>query len=247
MSIVIFSCNTGGYDEPVPAPSLPFVDRFVMFSDRPDVVWPGWEVLPTQSPAQVKHLRLISKWHKFFGARLFPDATVAVWLDGNTRPTRRLRSLIAEFTASGARLGVAVHPQRQDLQSEAHACERLGKFADGEAALARDQLARYARLGMPSDARLLATALMMFRHASDPELQEAMALWWDEVSHYSRRDQLSLPYALWRSGLPVHHFQFDVFKNPYFRTWRHGAIPADTRPQARLARVVGRLVRRMRP
>jgi hypothetical protein len=44
-------------------------------------------------------------------------------------------------------------------------------------------------------------------------------LWWQEYSTGSCRDQVSMPYVLWRLGVKPNYFRFHSRKNKYYRNW----------------------------
>ena len=49
-------------------------------------------------------------------------------------------------------------------------------------------------------------------------------LWWAEINTESKRDQVSLPFILWKSKLPFEVIQVDVFNgdnNPYLKWYPH--------------------------
>jgi hypothetical protein len=46
--------------------------------------------------------------------------------------------------------------------------------------------------------------------------------WWNEISLNSKRDQISLPYVLWRHGVKPLTPGFNYSRNnPYFRVRKH--------------------------
>ncbi len=55
-----------------------------------------------------------------------------------------------------------------------------------------------------------------------------MDLWWQQMASYTKRDQLSLPYVLWKSDLAVKVWDWSYRReNPYFNRYPHrrGTLP----------------------
>ena len=49
-----------------------------------------------------------------------------------------------------------------------------------------------------------------------------MDLWWEQMATYTKRDQLSLPYVLYKSDLRIKLWDWNYkFENPYFKRYLH--------------------------
>jgi hypothetical protein len=83
------------------------------------------------------------------------------------------------------------------------------------------QLRRYRDAGLPPDPPFTENAIIFRRHGN-PALEEAMQLWWSELQSYTQRDQLSLPYVLFRSQLAAKIWDWNYkYENPYFQRYLH--------------------------
>ncbi|MGH8518952.1 MAG: hypothetical protein ACREUE_15995, partial [Panacagrimonas sp.] len=91
------------------------------------------------------------------------------------------------------------HPARDCAFDEIETCVRIGK--DDEVAL-RAQGASYRAAGLPAHAGLWEATLMVRRH-HDPKVVETMEAWWSEYGVRSRRDQVSLAWIAWKTGVPI--------------------------------------------
>ncbi|MCR5814505.1 MAG: DUF616 domain-containing protein [Desulfovibrio sp.] len=211
---VIFSAVAGDYD----SLKIPFwLDArfdYVLFADQPQPETGVWQIRPL--PYLDYDLTRRTRYVKVHGPRLLQDYDFAIWVDQNVILTADLSEEIEAFFKSGAALGTFFHPTRHTLVSEASACLALGK--DEKEALST-QLARYQKLAV-SD--LVANTNVLFLRLGHPDLERLLHAWWAELVNYSRRDQLSLAYALqvsgcaWqplaRKGLcPANHSKFAVF------------------------------------
>jgi hypothetical protein len=61
----------------------------------------------------------------------------------------------------------------------------------------RNQVGKYIAEGIPYDFGMFASGFMI----RDNSLKDFELLWFDQVKNNSHRDQLSLPYALWKTGI----------------------------------------------
>src|SRR3954452_11693422 len=103
------------------------------------------------------------------------------------------------------------HPQRDCVYAEALACIELGM--DDPAVIFR-QVRRYALDGFAEGAGLPAGGGLPRRHSG--AVASFNGLWEAEFEQGSRRDQLSVSWALARSGLRHATFASDIFTGPLF-------------------------------
>jgi hypothetical protein len=226
---VVYACTELGYDQifsPVaPTPGV----EFLLFADRRPRFVRGWRWRPLPEAARGLSPTLANRYAKFFPHRVLPEAGVAaeisVYLDANTLILADLTPLIAEFAASGADIGLFRHRERASPEEELAFGRAVGKIPEADAGRGAAQLARYRAEGLPADAPFTENAIIFRRHGR-PGLEAAMDLWWAELEAYTRRDQLSLPYVLFRSRLAVKLWDWNYkYENPYFLRYLHRRGP----------------------
>ena len=54
-----------------------------------------------------------------------------------------------------------------------------------------------------------------------------MQIWFDTIKHYSKRDQLSFTYAIWKTNLKVSPINLSVWNNQWFTTVKHTTHPGN--------------------
>lgn len=221
MRVVVYTCTFLSYDQVFPpVRKTPGAD-YVLFSDRRPRCLSGWKWRPLPEAARFMSQTMANRYCKFFPHRLFPEADLSIYVDGNTLILEDLRPLIAEFTAAGSGIGLFAHKERDNLLAEFAWGQRTGKIPPEEVERAEEQLARYQAAGVPPD-HILTENGIIFRRHGDPDLGPAMDLWWDELCAYSRRDQLSLPYVLCATGIATKIWDWNYkFRNPYFLRYPH--------------------------
>lgn len=123
------------------------------------------------------------------------ECDYSLWVDGSVtlKPDLDMAMLI-EKHLSGCDLAVMRHPNRDCIYDEAECIIKLEK----DDALT---VQKYVELSdMPKHWGLFETGFVLRRHTDTMNLFEQA--WWRELVHWSRRDQLSLPVILKRTGMP---------------------------------------------
>jgi hypothetical protein len=158
--------------------------RYVVFSNQ-NMYAPGWEVRPLvwTSPDATRTAR----YHKHHPFELFPECEVAVWLD----MTHWAYQSIIPLLKSGEDLLLMKHQERSLVAEEVEACAGLDVTS-----VMKSQYDSYKCDGFKDDVGLYSTSCMIRRNTECGKKLSSM--WWAEIEKWSKRDQLSLPYCLWK-------------------------------------------------
>ena len=202
---VIYSACVGNYDA-IETP-LSVDDRFdyVLFSDTAIAGQSGiWDVrpLPYRHDDPVKTAR----WVKCHPETLFPDYVSSVWMDSNIRIMDA--SVYEEFISvldSTTPVCSLRHPERDCIYQE------MMTVLENRLETERVVLQwghRLFRSRYPEHNGLAETRIVIRRH-SDSRVATLDRIWWKCIVNFSRRDQLSFNYALWRCQLDCRYFLED--------------------------------------
>ena len=113
-------------------------------------------------------------------------------------------------------LGVFRHATRGSIAEEMAAC-----LARDKVSLTHRELEDYRQDGF-NDKHGLVEAGILLRNHGHIELDPAMSLWWSLFERYRSRDQFSLPYVLWKTGVPCEWKERSFREpNPYFGIYPH--------------------------
>jgi hypothetical protein len=211
MSLVVYTARLGARGDDLKAPpAIPGV-RFIAFSEEPVA---GWE---TRAPAFLTgNPRVTARAHKCLAHRLFPDAEYTLWMDAQYQPLCDLRAYVQQATDAGAYdFCTYKHANRVCLYQEVRACAALGKDSP-DVLLAQGR--RYNAEGYPYFNGLCETGIVVRRNT--PSVQSLNELWWNEISRGSCRDQISLPYVLWKLRRGYKQLPGQAMLRPYGFSFR---------------------------
>lgn len=199
MIVGCYRCVVGKYDE---ISSLKTYDcnNHVLYTDVRKEFPEKWDIRNLCSPPRLKSGHDKNRFHKFFPYHLMPDADYSIYMDGNIEFSGDIIRLVKILVDTGASLGIFKHPDGRNMVEESNACLRLGKFDKYDTEVVTKQLEFYSSSGYDVTAPIGANYLIVRRH-NDPDLKLAMSLWWSLIFEYTKRDQLSLMYCLWRCGV----------------------------------------------
>lgn len=196
---VVYTCITGGYDELLNHTFVHPDWDYVCFSDDLSIRSDNnaqWEIMSLHFD-QLDNVRN-QRWHKLHPHILFPDYEVSLWLDGNIDILNgNLFNDIDNAMEGNHLIACSLHPKRDCIYKEFEACLQSGK---DDKALIEKQEKRIRAKGFPKKQGLFETGIIFRRHVS-PAVVQVMEDWWIWIEKYSRRDQLSFTYVLWKNNL----------------------------------------------
>lgn len=154
---------------------------------------------------------------------LYVPEPVSVWVDGNIWLLRNPEEVVTRYLG-GSDMALFVHPARKTVWQEfATLRADKGRFRIPylQAQLA-EQEAFYRSAGLPDDAQLYEANFLIRRN--NEAVNRLMDAWWAEICRWQWRDQVSLPYVLWKYGNAVKLRPIrdgDIRKHPDFRYVSH--------------------------
>lgn len=200
--IVIYTCISEGYDY-LKEPLLEFDNiMYVCFTDNVDQITKKerskWLLRLIPENITRNYDRVLSnRYIKMHPKELFPDADYAIYVDGNIGIQSFLGSYLMK---TNVKTGVAIfsHSQRQCAYIEAQVCIARRK---GRREAIEQQMETYDKSGFPRNYGLYECTIIAL-DLQNVLSTEIMNKWWNEfLDSKSFRDQLSLPYVMWKSGM----------------------------------------------
>lgn len=217
--VVVYTAILDGHDELAPAHRLPEV-RFVCFTDGSTPRTEGWNFI--KIPRTRDNPRRVSRWFKVHPHRLFPDHIWSIWCDGTHRLNCDPSPLVLQASRGFAAYS---HRHRDCVYDEALVCIDRGFPED----VIRAQMRRYRDEGFPAHYGLFENGVLVRRHRQE-EVISVMEDWWDEIERGSVRDQLSLPYVLWKRDFHINKLTGgNAVENEFFTFTPHDVRSTATR------------------
>lgn len=202
--IVVYSCIVGNYDS-VKDP-IYFNDNveYILFSDK-DIKSNFWKVRKIPSKVlKLKNKTLINRYIKLHPFEFFKDYDYSIYIDGNIKTLTDISGFV---NCINNKTGIAMfkHHSRDCIYTEEKACLLQNK---GNKDKIIEQINKYKLENFPKKYGLLEGTIIV----SDLKSKEAYKLlndWWNEFYESgSLRDQLSLPYILWKNNYRVKDIGF---------------------------------------
>jgi len=184
--------------------------------------WPDAGPLSNKTLDSPRAIRII-KTHPH---TLFDQYDLVIWLDTSIMIVGDIYPILEKFMKTGQAIGAGVHPNRSSIFEELEACIAMKK--DNPDDLKR-QLAFYKKIRL-GDLGLAECGFLAFNLKDRrADVAAAMDTWWDQICRFSRRDQLSFPYALSSNKVtwhPVTQPPQDIRHHPDFVITPHQFNPA---------------------
>lgn len=223
-TLFVYTCVVGDYDWILPPVYTSCNVKYFCFTDSVSSLKSacGWSLLDIPNECSDLSPTLINRYCKFFPHKILPTHVWSIYIDANVRILHDPLLLINQVTSNQASLGLFLHRERQSVSEEALDLVSTKKVASEEQLnLLRNQIKSYYDCGF-HDQFPLTENNIIFRRSYCPSVVSLMNDWWTYLLSGVHRDQLSLPFLLWRSTFPVHYFSFyPRMRNQFFSVVPH--------------------------
>lgn len=204
---VVYTCITNGYDDLNLIANHGFVNPdwdYICFTDDQEQIalrrMGIWQIKPLAFTALDSTRN--NRWHKMHPHALFKDYDESLYIDANI-------DILSPYVFDLARerrepFILPQHGVRNCIFGEYELF--LSEFREEtERITAEWKLLR--KSGMPKNFGLTENNVLYRRH-HDPSVVQLMEDWWEMIVNYSRRDQLSLMYLIWKRRLDLSKMTF---------------------------------------
>lgn len=215
-SVVIYTVISNDYDniKPVVLKSIPHY----LFTDNPNINAPGWNVIEIEKTEDQRLQRKI----KILGHPVLDKYDVTVYVDGTMTIKNTMLNLLRTFKKG---MIIGKHESRNCVYAEGLAVKEAKK---APTEVVNKQIADYYENDFPINFGMWSAGLLI----RDKSTKEMCEIWYSKLEQHSHRDQLSLPWALWKTGIKplevrlIQYVQMDKHKKKeppkvYYSTpWR---------------------------
>ena len=220
LKIAVYSCITNEYDTVhEPLSREPSIDYF-LFTDGEVPSGSKWKKIDITQFKEYTELTPVqlNRMLKILPFQYLPDYDYSIYIDGNIKIVAPLSPLIEDM--GNHAFGVHYHRTRDCIYDELVQVLYLKK---ADPATAKKQIGVYKKEGFPHHFGLYENPILIRKH-SDEEVRNLMETWWEEYMRYPTRDQLSLPYIVWKIGYDrgkIHIIGKNLEENPRFKRVAH--------------------------
>lgn len=200
---VIYTCTTGDYDYINVNMFINPQYKYVCFTDTQrdiDKKTIGvWEIRPLAFSKLDNQKN--NRYHKFFPNELFPQFEESIYVDTNVlAKTSKLFDLADELhNKKDIFIAIPPHKSRNCIYKEIDKC--LKSLRDKPETLEKHRNFLQSE-GFPKNLGLTENNVIYRKH-NDERCIKVMQEWWEMLAIYSKRDQLSLFYVLWKNGFEM--------------------------------------------
>lgn len=197
--IAVYTCITGGYDDLIEPLFVPNNCDFYAITDFEVPEDSKWQRIDINEFKEIQALDNIqrNRYFKFFPHKVLKEYKYSIYIDGNIKVYSDLTEHLNRISTYG--VSFFKHSHRRCAYIEADACAKLKKEKPDKL----NELTSYLRKeGFPQDYGLIECNFIVRDHSSKI-CAEIMEDWWEIFNRFAKRDQLSLPYILYKKGIKV--------------------------------------------
>lgn len=216
--IAIYTSIYGNYDNIIEPYFIPDNCDFYIFTDqslnRENSIWIKKSV---EFPSKLSNVEK-NRYVKMNPHKLFKDYKYSIYIDGNVQIVSDLTEYIHMLNEIG--IGIHGHNLRNCVYDELKAVKKLKKISPQNAKRHEEYLRNN---NMPKNYGLLQCNVIVREH-HNKICKKIMNEWWEEFLKYPYRDQISLPYVLYKNNIPVYKVSTlgdNIYTNPSFRVILH--------------------------
>lgn len=214
--ICVYTCITGNYDDLKEVRINEGID-YICFTNNKKIKSETWKIIYIEDNKLDNHY--LSRKIKMLGdPYLDKNYTLSIYVDASIIFKKSVKEFLSNyFDLEKDLLAACKHSVRNSINEEAVACIEQKK--DNEKTIRR-QLSFYQEENFADNLGLLEMTLIIKRH-NNPLVRKTMKLWFEMILKYSKRDQLSFMYCLFKTKLPFRVIPLNVWSNEYIEFTPH--------------------------
>lgn len=195
--IVVYTCIMGEYDD-IKEPIWKDDNiQYICFTNNKKLLHKKqtkWIIKDIPNSVKYTNYTLVNRYIKMHPHEFFIGYDYAIYIDANVKVCSYVGKYI-DGICDKTGLAMYKHSARNSIYDEAMVCKYYGK---GNRKLIDKQIKRYKNEGFPYDYGLYEATIIIIDLKNNIS-KNILEDWWSEfIANGSLRDQLSLPYVLWK-------------------------------------------------
>ena len=194
----IFSVITNNYDPIYTAPKYDGWDVILFIDSKPEKDC-GWTIKLIKDAENQKCPILLSRKYKILSHRFLPEYDLVCYMDANQCLRKEPPSIPTWFR----------HDRRQNIYQEAAQIIKNGRFSKKHI----DRQIDYYNKNYYKDKGLYTNGFFVRQHSE--KINKLHDVWYTETAKFTPRDQLSLPYAIFKTNIYPENIKPEVDRYYY--------------------------------
>lgn len=194
---VVYTCMTGNYDNVQLQQYLDPSFDYICFTDNKELIELGnfgaWQIRPLYFSELNNQLN--NRWHKTHPHTLFPEYDESIYIDSNICLLNNY--VYEQIKAKNSKLCIPRHYKNDCVYEEAKFAVKHKKLSKADCTKIIEYLQKN---NFPKHYGLNENNII-YRQHKDSQIILIMEEWWNFIKDYCKRDQLSLPYVLWKNNI----------------------------------------------
>lgn len=211
---VIYTAMFGDYENLLEPKFINEDLDYICFTDNPNLKSEVWDI-KIISDLELDNVRK-ARTLKILPHIYLKEYDYSIWVDAGFQIIGDLKQYINSYSHGKSMMG-NIHSDRNCIYDEAQACINAQK---DDRELIFNQIERYKQENFPKHYGLIESGIL-FRKHNNPELINVMEDWYSEIINSSKRDQISLPYVLWKNNFEIDRSRVFTWKNSYLEHFYH--------------------------
>lgn len=205
---VVYTCLTGKYDILKLHEYINYEYDYACFTDIPELLkmhtYGMWKIMPIVY-SELDGARN-NRWHKMHPHVLFPDYDESIYIDSNINIATDF--IFKKLEERKGAIVIPIHDDRDDVYEELKVVSQ--RKLDN--AINFQKMTKFLKINNFPEHYGLNECGIIYRKHHDKLVIEMMEQWWEFVKDYTKRDQLSFPYVLWKHNLKPSDIGIESFR-----------------------------------
>lgn len=213
--ICVYTCITGNYDNLHEVENPEKNIDYLCFTNNKSLKSKTWKIIYIENGQYDNHA--LSRKIKMLGhPTISENYNISVWMDASVIWKQSIHKFVSTYLGDKS-FAAFKHHARTSVYQESIMCLRLRKDTKENITKTLNFLREES---FPDDLGLYEMTVFIKRH-NNPVVEKTMQIWFDTFKKFSKRDQLSFMYAVWKTNLTISTINLNVWDNPWFITTKH--------------------------
>lgn len=221
--IAVYTCVFGEYDDiKDPLYVSDKCDYYIITDQKvsQNSIWEKIDIESIDELFNIKEANMKNRWVKMHPHKIFKEYEISIYIDASILAVCDLYPL-SLMLKKDSFLGIHLHPYREKIETEMAEIIACGKTRNPEGI--KKQIEVYREAGYNNQLPLFEATVLVRRHNSK-QCVKVMEEWWSHINLYEPRDQISLPFVLWKNNVALKNISIlgtNVRLNPRFIWFPH--------------------------